>query len=163
MEENFSIQEETGLADELTNFIRYIPATRGQRFLNWLVDNLLMRFALTQLTVYIVVYILKTFFPDYLFHLSQDQNSFDLILLSYLIGIFNYIVYYTFSEKIFGGYTLGKLLTGTRAIREDGEELTFKDALLRSLSRLVPFEAFSGFGQKPWHDSWTRTQVIKTR
>jgi len=65
-------------------------------------------------------------------------------------------------EKAFKGRTLGKVISGTRAIRNDGGELTLKDALLRSLSRLVPFEVFSGFGT-PWHDSWTNTQVIKAR
>jgi hypothetical protein len=40
--------------------------------------------------------------------------------------------------------------------------LTFKDALLRSLCRLIPFEVFSGFGV-PWHDSLTNTMVVKKR
>jgi uncharacterized RDD family membrane protein YckC len=65
-------------------------------------------------------------------------------------------------KKLFRGQTLGKLFTGTRAIRTDGEELTFKDALLRSLCRLIPFEVFSGFGV-PWHDSLTITMVVKKR
>ncbi|MBK6634385.1 MAG: hypothetical protein IPG38_08770 [Chitinophagaceae bacterium] len=55
------------------------------------------------------------------------------------------------------------MVTGTRAIRQDGNELTFKDALLRSLCRLVPFEVFSGFNILTWHDSWTETMVIKAR
>jgi uncharacterized RDD family membrane protein YckC len=75
----------------------------------------------------------------------------------------NYIVYYTLCEKLLKGYTLGKLITGTRAIRQDGGELTFRNALLRSLSRCVPFEVFSGFNTLTWHDSWTDTKVIKAR
>ena len=77
-----------------------------------------------------------------------------------MIIIVNYLVYYTLCEKLFRGQTLGKLITGTKSLRTDGEELTFKDALLRSLCRLVPFEVFSGFGV-PWHDSWTNTMVVK--
>src|SRR5258706_8425847 len=87
----------------------------------------------------------------------------DLFILGYAIGVFNYTIYYTICEKTFRGYTLGKLITGTRAIRDDGTELTFKDALLRSLSRLVPLELLSGFAFRPWHDSWTKTQVIRAR
>ncbi|MBS1653790.1 MAG: RDD family protein [Bacteroidetes bacterium] len=94
--------------------------------------------------------------------IESGSESGSMILLGYIIMIFNYIVYYTFCEKVFKGHTLGKLITGTRAIREDGEELTFKDAILRTLSRLVPFEPFTGFGT-PWHDSWTKTRVVKTR
>ena len=83
--------------------------------------------------------------------------------MAYIVGIFNYIIYYTICEKAFRGYTLGKLLSGTRAIRNDGAELTFKDAILRSLSRIVPFEVLSALAGRPWHDSWTDTTVVKTR
>ena len=145
------------------NYIQHTPATNGQRFLNWLIDNLFMRFVLSYVTGTAVGYIIGNFFTDYANHITYDQNTWDLLLLSYLIAIFNYIIYYTICEKGFRGYTLGKLLTGTRAIRENGEELSFKDAFLRSLSRLVPFEAFSGFDYKPWHDRWTKTIVIKAR
>lgn len=163
MEANTTHAAETGLADELNLYIAHTPATQGQRFVNWLIDNLLMRFGLSMLTGYLVGWLLTLIAPEYIYRVTFDQNSFDLIILGYSLAFFNYILYYTLCEKLFRGYTLGKLLSGTRAIREDGEELTFKDALLRSLSRLVPFEAFSGLGQRPWHDSWTKTQVIKAR
>jgi uncharacterized RDD family membrane protein YckC len=91
------------------------------------------------------------------------ENKAGLYIISYIIVIINYVFYYTLCEKLFKGYTLGKLITGTRAMRQDGEALTFKDALLRSLSRLVPFEVFSGFSTLPWHDSWTNTMVVKSR
>ncbi|ODT91451.1 MAG: hypothetical protein ABS85_12565 [Sphingobacteriales bacterium SCN 48-20] len=85
-------------------------------------------------------------------------------LFSYEIVLISYLLYYSICEKVFKGYTLGKLLSGTRAIRADGGELTFKDAFLRSLSRLVPFEQFSIWsGNGLWHDSWTKTRVIKAR
>jgi uncharacterized RDD family membrane protein YckC len=64
---------------------------------------------------------------------------------------------------LFRGYTLGKFITGTRAIRDDDDELTFKDALLRSLCRIVPLEVFSALAGFPWHDRWTKTKVVKTR
>ena len=145
--------------------VQYEEASQGQRFLNWLIDNLLMRFGLSYLTGNLVVYILETFFPNYVLSIIErgGENSLDLLLITYLVAIFNYLFYYTICEKAFKGYTLGKLLTGTRAIRTDGLELTFKDAFLRSASRLVPFEAFSGLGRRPWHDSWTKTTVIKSR
>jgi len=145
--------------------LQYAEASQGQRFLNWLVDNLLMRFGLSYLTGTLVGYILGTFFPDYITAIIErgGENSFDLLFIGYLVAIFNYLFYYTICEKAFKGYTLGKLLTGTRAIRSDGLELTFKDAFLRSASRLVPFEVFSALGRRPWHDSWTKTTVIKSR
>jgi uncharacterized RDD family membrane protein YckC len=122
-----------------------------------------MQFGLSYLTGTAVGILLGLLFPDYIMRISQTQDMFDLLPISYLIGVVNYLVYYTICEKGFKGYTLGKLVTGTRVIREDGDELTIKDALLRSLSRLVPLEIFSAFGGYPWHDSWTKTRVIRTR
>ncbi len=67
--------------------------------------------------------------------------------MAYILVLLNYLLYYTVCEKAFKGYTLGKLVSGTRAIRDDGGELTLKDAFLRSASRLVPLEFLSGFGR----------------
>jgi uncharacterized RDD family membrane protein YckC len=154
--------EETAITHELESIIQYERATTGQRFVNWLVDNLLMQFGLGYVNGYLVAYLLAFIAPDYLLKIANNQEGIDFIVLTYLIAIFNYLTYYTICEKGFRGYTLGKAISGTRAIRLDGSELTLKDAFLRSLSRLVPFEAFSGFGT-PWHDSWTKTTVVKTR
>jgi uncharacterized RDD family membrane protein YckC len=162
-ETNYNQLTETGLSNELISEIHLVPASSGQRFLNYLIDNLLLRFGLSMLTGMAVGTILALLFPDFMMELSQSDNTFGLLALSYLIVIVNYLIYYTICEKAFKGYTLGKLITGTRAVREDGNELTLKDALLRSLSRMVPFEAFSAFGGYPWHDSWTKTRVIKSR
>lgn len=156
-------QQPTELFSDINQIIQQEDASTGQRFLNYLIDNLLMQYGLSYLTGTIVGYLLATLFPDFMRSLIESgSESGSMILLGYIIMIFNYIVYYTFCEKVFKGHTLGKLITGTRAIREDGEELTFKDAILRTLSRLVPFEPFTGFGT-PWHDSWTKTRVVKTR
>ena len=163
MEENNIHPEESGLADELNQYIQYTQASQGQRFLNWLIDNLLMRFGLSQVTGYAAGYLLGILFPEYMMRIIYEQTTFDLLVIGYSLAFINYLVYYTFCEKVFKGYTLGKLITGTRAIRDDGQELTFKDAILRTLSRLVPFEPFSAFGDRPWHDSWTKTSVVKSR
>lgn len=161
-EANYTQPAESGLSEQLISEIQLIPASTGQRFLNFLIDNLLMRFGLSFLTGAGVGVLLGLLFPEYILRISENPDGVDLLLLAYLIWIINTLLYYTICEKGFKGYTLGKLITGTRAIRNDGNELTFKDALLRSLCRLVPFEWLSGFGY-PWHDSWTNTMVIKSR
>ncbi|MGN6294228.1 MAG: RDD family protein [Chitinophagaceae bacterium] len=154
---------ESIFSEEMHNLVQYEQATKGQRAVNLIIDNILMRFGLTYVTGTAVGYLLGSLFPEYTLRIVQDSDNLDLLLIGYIVAIFNYLIYYTICEKAFRGYTLGKLLTGTRAIRQDGGELTFKDAFLRSLSRLVPFEAFSGFGDSPWHDSWTKTTVVKSR
>lgn len=164
MEQVQNKQSESAFSEELESYIQqFESASTGQRFLNFLIDNLLMQFGIGYLTGTIVGYFLNNFFPELAYDFAMNSSQFNIFLLSYVISILNYILYYTFCEKLFKGYTLGKLITGTRAIREDGQELSFKDALLRSLSRIVPFEAFSALNGNPWHDTWTKTEVIKAR
>lgn len=156
------------IADDVDIDQQYVYASQGQRFLNFLIDNLLMRFVLSMLTGMLIGLILYQVAPEFLQRIAESQAygrgmSFDIFLLSLIVSYLNYILYYTVCEKLFKGYTLGKIITGTRAIRQDGNELTFKDALMRSLSRCVPFEVFSGFSTLTWHDSWTDTMVIKSR
>lgn len=139
-------------------------ASVGQRFLNYLIDALLMQYTLGFASGWLLVKILLFISPETAYRLfSETRDTGDMIMATYLIAILNYLFYYTLCEKLFRGYTLGKLITGTRAVKENGQELSFTDAILRSLSRMVPFEAFSAFGGHPWHDRWTKTMVIKSR
>lgn len=152
------------LSQETLGINQFVHATQGQRFLNWLIDNLLMQYGLSYLTGMAIGFLIGIIAPEFFEDIiNAGELGGPILLLTFLVAYLNYIVYYTICEKLFKGYTLGKLITGTRAIRQDGNELTFKDALLRSLSRLVPFEAFSGFNTLTWHDSWTDTMVIKSR
>lgn len=140
--------------------IQYEEASNGQRFLNYIIDYLVMTFGVDLLTGYLLGLLLNAVSREAAYTLFAENE----VAASLLLGILNFLIYYTFCEKIFRGYTLGKLVTGTRVIREDGQELLFSDAFLRSLSRLVPFEPLSiWFGNGMWHDTWTKTQVIKTR
>lgn len=155
------------LNDDVNSYYQFTYATQGQRFLNWLIDNLFLRFALTYVTGAGVGFLLGIIAPDFMASIIYDADprsiNWSLIWIGVLIGYINYIFYYTLCEKLFKGVTLGKLITGTKALRQDGQELTFKDAILRSLSRCVPFEVFSGFNTLTWHDQWTDTMVVKSR
>lgn len=162
---NSIIEEKGDLLDEETLIENhFVYATQGQRFLNWLIDNLLMRYGLSYLSGMGLGFIIGIAAPDFFQNIAYSENSTIILgLIGVLLAYLNYIFYYTLCEKLFKGYTLGKLITGTRAIRQDGGELTFRNAILRSLSRCVPFEVFSGFSTLTWHDSWTDTMVIKAR
>ncbi|MEI2457192.1 RDD family protein [Lysobacter firmicutimachus] len=73
------------------------------------------------------------------------------------------LVYYVPLEGMFGA-TLGKLVTGTRVVDEQGRPPTWGQVLGRTLCRLIPFEPlsvlFAGLG---WHDRLPRTRVVRTR
>src|SRR4030095_15624424 len=60
----------------------------------------------------------------------------------YLLGIPMSLLYYSLMEGVFG-VTVGKLCTGTCVVDEGGRRIGFPRALLRSLCREIPFNAFS--------------------
>lgn len=146
--------EESGapvdLLYDVEDELRLEPASTGQRFINFIVDYIVV------IGVYYGIIFLLAIIG------SIDENSFLLnpfvdLLFSVVIMVFTY----TLIEFLSKGKSLGKLITKTRAVKNNGSHLTFKDALLRSLIRFVPFEPFSGFGTYTWHDQWTDTMVSK--
>jgi uncharacterized RDD family membrane protein YckC len=143
--------------------LQYEEASTNQRVLNFIVDSLLIRFALTYATGFVLGYLFYALSESFYNAVFFNEDKIITALINYVIGALIYVVYYTFCEKVFNGVTLGKLVTGTKAVGEDGQALTFKQTLLRSLSRVVPFEAFSAMWGAPWHDTWTNTIVVKTR
>ena len=84
----------------------------------------------------------------------------------YLLGIIVTFFYYVPQEAL-SGRTLGKMITGTKVVKEDGTKLTFGRALNRTLCRYIPFEAFSflsGSGRpRGWHDRISKTKVISIK
>lgn len=156
--ENTDLTQQDLLADDENLFFEYDKASQGQRFVNFLVDNVVIRIALTYVTGIGLGYVLSIFLPEFAYSLSYNNTR--LQLISVLIVLIDYLLYYTLFEALFKGRTIGKLITGTKAITQNGEELSFKQAFLRSACRLIPFEMLSGFGT-PWHDSITDTMVIK--
>jgi uncharacterized RDD family membrane protein YckC len=84
----------------------------------------------------------------------------------YLLGVIIFLTYFVPQEAFFGR-TLGKLVTGTKVVNEDGSKLTFGKAVARTLCRFIPFEAFSFLGghdrPKGWHDTIPKTKVISIK
>jgi uncharacterized RDD family membrane protein YckC len=148
---------------EETNSAVFDYASKQQRCINFVVDNLIMKFTLAYATSIAFAWVVGLASPRFSSMLFATEDWLPILVAIYMVSRVNYVIYYTLSEKFFNGYTLGKLISGTRAIRDDGEELTLKNAIHRSFSRFLPFEFLSGFSEKPWHDSWTKTTVIKAR
>jgi hypothetical protein len=117
--ENPGTDHETGLAEELGSYIQYERASTGQRFLNFLIDNLLMRFGLSYLTGTAVGFSWELSFQIMHQNFVYDRTTLDFIItfVTWWECEMNYLdFYYTFCEKgPSKAYTLGKLLTGTRA------------------------------------------------
>lgn len=84
-----------------------------------------------------------------------------------LLGIGMFLAYYIVMEGLFG-LTIGKWITGTRVVDERGGPPTWRQVVLRSLARLIPFEAFSLLFSEDgvargWHDRLPRTRVVMRR
>jgi uncharacterized RDD family membrane protein YckC len=74
------------------------------------------------------------------------------------------LLYYIFFEGI-AQLTLGKIITGTKVVMEDGSRPETGPIVLRTLCRLIPFEAFSFLGEnsRGWHDGLSNTYVIDVK
>ncbi len=127
-------------------------AGKGRRFANLLLDNIFFYLCAVLLGVVLGI----AGMAESLRHLGRLGEA--------LVGWSLLIVYYAVQEGLWG-VTLGKLITGTRVIGEDGAAPRFKQILGRTLARLVPFEPFSFLGREPtgWHDRWSATKVVRVR
>ena len=88
----------------------------------------------------------------------QGMNRLEEILF----GAVALSVYYLFFESLWGR-TPGKLVMGTRVVDLRGGPPTFGHLVKRTLARLVPFEAFTFFGVRGFHDRISDTQVVYLR
>jgi len=122
----------------------------GARFLNFLIDGIIARFVL----VAILGAALQSVGP------GERAGLLTLpVLLAGMLG------YYVVLEAAFG-WTLGKLITGTRVVRFDGSKPRVPQIIGRTFARYIPFEPFSllfGSERQGWHDSLSGTRVVRVR
>ena len=135
-----------------------VQASGIKRFANYLIDLIVFC-----VIIFIAAFVVGMLNPQTISSIGEDNRGTDIIENLVYTAIFTLYLFGT--EAIFKGKTVGKLITGTRAVNEDGSNITPKTAMLRSLSRLVPFEVLTALGSPsyPWHDKWTKTYVIDER
>jgi uncharacterized RDD family membrane protein YckC len=148
--DNNETPEVNYLANDFKAPLKY--ATTGQRFLNYIIDLISFYLFFIGLTAGITIVSGNMDFANSLAEINPILDRFMTLLL--------FATYIGLVEGVTGGKTLGKLVTSTRAVYEDGSRIEFSTGFLRGLSRAVPFEPFSAFGAHPWHDRWTDTRVV---
>ncbi len=132
--------------DQITNSLEkqlVEPVSSSRRFLNFLID----------LTIWGSVLMVINLFID----LTQINNSriFNFSLLSV-----TFLIYYFAMELIFQR-TVGKFVTKTKVVNEDGEKPTPTQIIFRTLCRLIPFDQFSFLVvRKGFHDYLSNTMVV---
>ena len=131
-----------------------IPADKGTRFLHYIIDVVVF-----YAVMFLFLIVLGSCAADFVLSTETDVGA-SLLLNVIFISLF--VFYFGLLEGATKGRTVGKLITKTKVIREDGSPITYGDAFKRSLIRLIPFEPFSAFfGDGMWHDKWSKTMVVK--
>ena len=137
-------------------------ATKGNRFANYIIDKIVfyaLIFGLSFLTAAIVysTFTDTTAFDEFLYDIENMGRLMDRLVTGIIFSVF-----YMIFEILLKGKTIGKYVTKTLVVMEDGSKPKTSDIVLRSLCRLIPFDAFSFLGTegKGWHDSMSNTYVV---
>ena len=132
-------------------------ASKGKRFLNYLIDLgfFYALFILLGILLYIMAEITGSEgLYDFLIELENVNPIIDRLLTAVLL-----VIYYTILESL-SQKTIGKLITRTKVVLENGERPPFEVFVKRSLCRIIPFDPISFLGKKGWHDSISKTYVV---
>jgi uncharacterized RDD family membrane protein YckC len=143
--------------------VKLVPANLFKRFANYLIDVFTFSFVLTILLV-----MLSTVSPQartLINILTKKPETISLVnqlLMSLVFGL-----YISAMESLLKGKTIGKYITGTRAVNENGIPVDTQTAFTRGLIRMIPFEQLSLLVamllQTPlraWHDKWSFSFVV---
>ena len=134
----------------------FVPATRGIRLANHIIDHILSMFFCAVLALII------GFFSTRYFGGSIDDIG--DVSVQFFVFLFIFRMYYIFFEGIWQS-TPGKWITGTKVVRKDGRKPHFGQILGRSLVRIIPFEPLSYLTNPHplgWHDRLSRTLVVSS-
>lgn len=134
-----------------------VLATKGIRFANYIIDYIVQ--ILAGVAIGVLIGILSELTGNYvLYDLVVETEG---RLADYVFGAIILIIYYIIIETL-TGRSVGKFITKTKVVLYDGSKPKFSDILVRTLCRVIPFEAFSFLGQegKGWHDSISKTHVV---
>jgi len=136
-----------------------VLASKNQRFLNFIIDRVF----------FLVIMLVFGFLLGVIANLTGDYSWVDWLqnidpLTDALVSILINLLYYFVFELAFGK-TIGKFITGTIVISKGSNELNATQVVYRTLSRIIPFEPFSFFGNDPigWHDSNANTLVVDVK
>ena len=136
-------------------------AGQGIRFLNYAIDNLVIYvffFVLGIVAVLMDEYLDISFLLSIVDTMSEVNRFEDMLITSFI-----YFLYVFLMEYFTNGRTIGKYITGTKVISPDNEKIDLQQYFIRNISRLVPFDTLSFFGNNGWHDSWSDTRVVKIK
>lgn len=131
-----------------SNQVELIDATISQRLTNYIID--------------IICFYIFSFTLGGVLGIA-GLGDLLLAINEYILGISIMFIYFFGSEMLLGR-TVGKFVTKTKVVQEDGSTPEVNHILLRTLCRFIPFEPFSFLGNevRGWHDTLSKTRVVKS-
>jgi uncharacterized RDD family membrane protein YckC len=143
------MEEQTKIYEEID--LEYCRANTNKRFVNYLIDIIVFYIILIFLG-----FVIELAFPGAIHYDDVDP------ILDRIVSLILYAIVMFAIEAAFQGKSVGKLITGTKAVNVNGETPSFLQLIARNFIRAVPFNALSAFGRPcaPWHDKWSNTYVI---
>lgn len=134
-----------------------IMASHGQRIGNRLIDltfEIILMFCILGGLVLVSLLLDWNGFIYWMQHVGMFQQ--------YLLGAVISILYNGLSETIMEGRTIGKFITGTVVVNQDGTVPDANVILKRTFCRLIPLEWITFLGTPPrgWHDSIPDVYVV---
>jgi len=136
---------------------QFETASKGKRFLNFILDNIISRLVLTTIIGVILGFVLAIFKFSFIIY-----DEITIRIIDFILGIIIVITYYTLTEFKLKGKSIGKFVTNTKVVMLDGSEPDLRTIHIRSWCRLIPFEPFSflGSSNSGWHDTMSKTKVV---
>ena len=136
--------------------IKFRESSRNKRFLNNLIDSFVF---------YLLIFALSAMFGAGTVVLGNEEileNEDAFQISSYLFSFIIIFLYYSVFEYYSKGKTVGKYITKSRALSEDGSIMNFSECALRSVCRFIPFDRLSFLGpNRGWHDKFSKTMVVE--
>lgn len=160
------MQDNQNLLLDIEEALAKPPASIGQRLLNFIIDTIAYYILCYGAATFVIAFYLISNAAALGRNTIQQRTEYQgatvqiVLLLGFIVTI---LLYYILFEKFTNGRSVGKYVTGTKVVSNDGNRLSWKQVLLRSLIRFIPFEPLSAFTGSPWHDQWTQTRVIKIK
>lgn len=139
-----------------------LHTSKGNRFANYIVDFIIV------LLIFYAIFL----GPIFIYYAVADDTAamdsfiYDIEntnpLLDRLITAIVFALIYFAIESLTKGRSVGKFITKTKVVLEDGSKPSSSDYLKRSFSRMIPFEPFSFLGGegRGWHDTISKTYVV---
>jgi len=137
-----------------------ILASKEQRFLNFIIDRIVFYLIFFTIGILLVLFFSIIGFEKGVLWMENLENigqGWD-----YLISYTSMYIYFFVMESLLSK-TIGKAITRTLVVYENGDKPELKDIAIRTFVRFVPFDAFSFLGTlgNGWHDKWSNTFVVK--